>query len=123
MGERTKLLKVNFLSERYTLIANFSVEKVRLRRSLVEHAAEVVAKMEFDPEDLEIPETLKPLVRDKIIDANWVASHQDIKLEGVPEDYDKTVYQVVPVSRSSMMKSFFQTFLLKPLRHLFCFSP
>ena len=40
-----KMLKIKFFSPRYTLIANFSVEKKRLRRSLVEHAAEVVARM------------------------------------------------------------------------------
>jgi len=126
VGERTKLLKVKFLSQRYTLIANFTVEKKRLRRSLVEHAAEVVAKMVDDAEELEVPETLKPLISDKIIDADWVASHwwakykfdkqnPDIKLEGVPEDYDKTVHQVVPVPRVPMMKWLLQTFVLKPL--------
>ena len=140
MSERTKLLKVKFLSQRYTLIANFVVEKKRLRRTLVEHAAEVVGKIVEDPEELEIPETLKPLISDKIIDADWVASHwwakythdmqkPDIKLEAVvqPEPkeneaedcdncdkIDKTVHQVVPVPRFPVLNCFLQTFVLKP---------
>jgi len=73
--ERTKLLKVKFHSQRYLFIANFNVEKKRLRRSLVEHAAEVVARMVDDEEELEIPETLKPVVGEKIIDNEWVESH------------------------------------------------
>jgi len=74
-NERRKILKVKFLSSRFKLIANFSIDKKRLRGTLVEHAAEVVGKMVDDSEDLEIPETLKPLVSEKIIDADWVASY------------------------------------------------
>jgi len=115
--ERRKMLKVKFLSQRYTLIANFTVEKKRLRRNLVEHAAEVVARMVDDTEELEIPETLKPIVSDKIIDSEWVASHwcsvsihkyklenPDIKLDGEKEDHDKTAHAVTPVPRFPMTK-------------------
>lgn len=119
--ERRKMLKVKFLSQRYTLIANFTVEKKRLRRSLVEHAAEVVARMVDDTEELEIPETLKPVVSDKIIDSEWVASHwcsvsiakykkenPDFKLDGEKEDHDKTVHPVAPVPRFPLTKWIFQ---------------
>jgi hypothetical protein len=118
--ERRKMLKVKFLSQRYTLIANFTVEKKRLRRSLVEHAAEVVAKMVDDTEELEIPETLKPVVSDKIIDSEWVASHwcsvsiakykkenPDFKLDGEKEDHDKTVHPVASVPRFPLTKWIF----------------
>jgi len=115
--ERRKMLKVKFLSQRYTLIANFTVEKKRLRRNLVEHAAEVVARMVDDTEELEIPETLKPVVSDKIIDSEWVASHwcsvsiaklkkenPDFKLDG---EKDKTGHPVAPVPRFPMTKWIF----------------
>ena len=126
VNERIKLLAVKFLSQQLTLTVGFSVEKKRLRRSLVEQAAEVVAGMVDDADELEIPRTLRTVVSDKIIDADWVASHRwakykfdkqnpDIKLESVPEDYDKTVHQVVPVPRLPMMKWFLKNFVLKPL--------
>ena len=73
--ERKKVLKVVFNSSRFQLIANFRVEKKRVRRSLVEHCAEVVGSIVDDAEDLEIPETLKPVISEKIIDADWVASY------------------------------------------------
>ena len=104
--ERRKILKLKFLSSRFKLIANFSIEKKRLRRTLVEHAAEVVGKMVDDSEDLEIPETLKPLVSDKIIDADWVASywwakyrHQEMEpIAKVMEDKrsDETKRNLIP---------------------------
>ena len=61
MCERRKMLKIKFLSRRYTLVAYFTVEKTRINRNLAEHAAEVVARMVADAEELEseIPETLK----------------------------------------------------------------
>ena len=74
-NERTKLLKIKFLSTRFTLIVNFTVEKKRLRRTLLEHAAEVVGKHVEDSDDLEIPETLKPVVSEKIVDCEWVSSY------------------------------------------------
>ena len=73
--ERKKALTITFFSSRFQLQAVFIVDKKRLRRSLVEHSAEVVGRMVDDTEDLEIPETLKPLVSEKIVDADWVASH------------------------------------------------
>ena len=120
--ERRKMLKVKFLSQRYTLIANFTVEKKRLRRSLVEHAAEVVARMVDDTEELEIPETLKQVVNDKIIErsvefAKYKAGEEKegIKLDGVKEGHDKTVHQVVPVSDFPMTKWLLENIFRKPL--------
>ena len=78
--ERRKILKLHFMSSRFQLIANFSVEKKRVRRSLVDHSAEVVANEIIGvyvdtPDDLEIPETLKPAVQTKLIDVDWIASY------------------------------------------------
>ena len=80
-NKRTKLLKIKFLSTRFTLIVNFTVEKKRLRRTLLEHAAEVVGKHVEDSDDLEIPETLKPVVSEKIVDCEWVSSYWLAKYE------------------------------------------
>jgi len=73
--ERRKMLLVKFNSTKFKLIAKFSLFKKRLRRTLVEIAAEVVGQMVEDSEDLEIPETLKEVVSDKIIDADWVSDY------------------------------------------------
>jgi len=73
--ERKKMLKVVFNSSRFQLIVNFRVEKKRLRRTLVEHCAEIIGRIVDDAEDLEIPETLKPAVSDKIVDADWIAGY------------------------------------------------
>ena len=70
---RRKMLTLKFHGSDYFLIANFSVEKMRLRRTLAEHAAEVVARIVDDVEELEIPETLKEVVDEKIRDHEWVA--------------------------------------------------
>ena len=67
------MLTLKFHGSDYSLIANFSVEKMRLRRTLAEHAAEVVARLVDNVEELEIPETLKDLVWEKIFDHEWVA--------------------------------------------------
>ena len=127
VNERTKLLRVQFLSEHVTLIVNFTVEKKRLRRTLVEHAAEVVACRVLDLDQLEIPETLKTVVSDKIIDWDWVSSHWIAKYEhkfGKEENSD-----IKPVTRVPLMKWFLESFILKPfyaipraLSHLFSFS-
>ena len=71
--ERRKMLTLKFHGSDYFLIANFSVEKMRLRRTLAEHAAEVAARLVDDMEELEIPETLKEVVGEKIRDHEWVA--------------------------------------------------
>ena len=73
--ERRRMLLVKFNSSKFKLIAKFYVDKKRLRRTLVEIAAEVVGQMVEDSEDLEIPETLKEVVEDKIIDADWVSDY------------------------------------------------
>merc|ERR1719397_2297749 len=73
-NERSKLLRIKFLSSSFHLTADFVVHKKALRRSLVEIAAEAVALNCQDVEDLEIPKTLKGLVIKKVTDAVWVAS-------------------------------------------------
>jgi len=119
VNERLKMVTVKFLSQRCTLNAYFSVEKKRLRRTLMEHAAEAVAKMVDDAEELEIPATLKTVVSDKIIDADWVASYwlAKYKIDKYMKykiDDQKTVHQVVPVTRFPMMKWILETFIRKP---------
>ena len=80
--ERRKMLRVKFLSQRYRLVANFTLEKKKLRRTLAEHAAGVVARMvNNDTEkvkELKIPPTLKSFVTDQIIDAQFLATHWGI---------------------------------------------
>ena len=71
--ERRKMLALKFHGDGYFLIANFSVEEMRLRRTLVEHATEVVARIVDDMENLKIPQTLKEVVGEKIRDYEWVA--------------------------------------------------
>eukprot|EP00092_Neocalanus_flemingeri_P040332 GFUD01043927.1.p1 GENE.GFUD01043927.1~~GFUD01043927.1.p1 ORF type:complete len:321 (+),score=84.33 GFUD01043927.1:209-1171(+) len=74
--ERRKMLLIKFIiSSKFNLITKFTVDKKRLRRTLTEIAAEVVGQMVEDSEDLEIPETLKNVVSDKIGDADWVADY------------------------------------------------
>ena len=74
-NERNKLVRVKFLSSRFHLAADFIVHKKALRRSLVEIAAEAVAQTCEDVEDLEIPDTLKEVVSEKIFDVYWVATY------------------------------------------------
>ena len=116
--ERRKMLKIRFFGHRYTLVVNFTVEKKRLRRTLVEHAAEVVARMVTDTEELEIPETLKQVVDDKIIDAEWVASYWCSKYmydeENAESNDKKTVAQVNLVPQVPMTKFYLQNFFRKP---------
>ena len=71
--ERRKMLALKFHGDGYFLIANFSEEKMRLRRTLVEHLAEAVARIVEDMEDLDIPPTLKEVVGEKIRDHERVA--------------------------------------------------
>ena len=74
-NERNKLVRVKFLSSRFHLAADFIVHKKALRRSLVEIAAEAVAQTCEDVEDLEIPDTLKEVVSEKIFDVYWVTTY------------------------------------------------
>merc|ERR1711874_162859 len=74
-SERDKLLRIKFLSSRFHLAADFIVHKKVLRRNLVEISAEAVAQTCQDVEDLEVPETLKGILIEKVIDADWVASY------------------------------------------------
>ena len=127
-NERVKTLKVSFRSTRFDLIAIFSVEKRRHRRSLVEHAAEVVGRYVEDPDDLEIPETLKPIVSEKIIDAEWVAMYwitnmrcnDDVKLVShcdiidIRSDIMQTQKKTGPNIFTRMMN-----FIIAKVRHFF----
>merc|ERR1739838_940353 len=116
VNERIKMLAVKFVSQQLTLNVYFSVYKKRLRRSLVEHAAETVVKMVDDAKELEIPVTLKTVVRDKIIDADWVASYwwDKYKIDMYRKYKQKTVHQVFPVTLFPMMKWILKTFVHKP---------
>ena len=66
-NERDKLLRIKFLSSRFHLASDFIVHKKVLRRNLVEISAEVVAQTCQEVEDLEIPETLKGIVIEKVV--------------------------------------------------------
>ena len=78
-NERKKSLIVRFLSSKCKLIANFTVEKKRLRRNLVESTAEVIGKIVENSKNLEIPLTLKTEVDKKILDTDWVNSYWNEK--------------------------------------------
>ena len=73
--KRRKMLKIHFHGPKYRLVTKFSVFKRRLRRNLVEIAAEVVAQNIADSDDLEIPEILKEVVSEKLIDEDWISSY------------------------------------------------
>ena len=131
--ERRKILKLHFMSSRFQLIANFSVEKKRVRRSLVEHAAEAVANnivgVYVDtPDELEIPETLKPAVQTKLIDVDWIASYYYAKrmaeqkrrnseaaavTVASPDQTKKAVFSL------SSMFTFFRTMITRLIRFFF----
>merc|ERR1719436_704069 len=81
-NERDKLLRIKFMSSRFHLASDFVVHKKVLRRNLVEISAEAVAQTCQDVEDLEIPETLKGIVIEKVIDADWIASYWFAKYRG-----------------------------------------
>ena len=123
-----KTLKVNFRSTRFDLIAIFSVEKRRHRRSLVEHAAEVVGRYVEDPDDLEIPETLKPIVSEKIIDAEWVAMYwitnmrcNDGKLDSHCDDIIDNRSDIVQTGKKTGTNIFIRlvNFIIAKVRHFF----
>jgi len=100
--ERSKLLRIKFLSCRFHLIADFIVHKKALRRSLVEIAAEAVAQNCEDVDDLLIPETLKGVVIEKVIDADWVASYWFSKwrVEETPATNEEERREVEPLKSS-----------------------
>ena len=79
--ERTKILTLMFISNNRKVIANFMLEKKRLKRTLVEHAAEVIGKMVHHTTELEIPKSLEQVVKTKIIDAEWVSSYWSAKVK------------------------------------------
>ena len=84
-NERMKMVTVKIFSRHFALTTYLSVEKKRLRRSLVD-------------------------TTDKIIDIDWVLSYwlRYMKYK------QKTVHQVVPVTRFPVMKWIFKTFVCKP---------
>merc|ERR1711915_28711 len=51
-----------------------------------ELAAEVVGELVDDSEELEIPETLKEVVSDKIIDAEWISDYYLAKFQRAERD-------------------------------------
>jgi len=60
---------------KFKAIIALRIKKKRFVRTLVERCAEVVGQIEDDPEVLEIPVTLKPLVLEYILDAGWVQEY------------------------------------------------
>lgn len=74
--QRKKNLHLSF-DAKWVLEAVFEVEKLRVNRSLVERAAEVVVRrleLEEEVRQLQVPRTLLPAVVDKFRDAEWVRS-------------------------------------------------
>jgi len=126
--KRRKMLMIHFHGSKYRLVAKFSVLKKRLRRNLVEIAAEVVAQSALghnlfaDSDDLEIPESLKEVVREKLYDEDWISSYLMAKIhqlsnfgEGSPEAKD--VGAQVPVEEN-LGESLIKSFLFTPFRVL-----
>jgi len=120
--KRRKMLLIHFHGPKYRLVAKFSVLKRRLRRNLVEIAAEVVAQNIADSDDLEIPESLKEVVSEKLIDEDWISSYLMAKInqlsdsgEGSPEAKD--VGAQVPVEEK-LGESLIKSFLFAPFRVL-----
>ena len=77
LQERRKRLVV-MIRAQWTVAATFVVEKKRLNRNLKEFAAEAVARCLWEEEDLlelEVPVSLRPMVRDKYRDVEWVRGH------------------------------------------------
>ena len=76
-SERKKEL-VLFFHAKWDLEVRFIVEKKRVNRSLVNLAAEAVARsilVEQRIVELPVPGTLFPMIRDKFCDAEWVRSY------------------------------------------------
>ena len=84
--ERRKILNLRFIGSKFTIIARFSIYKNRIARTLAELAAEVVGELVDDSEELEIPETLKEVVSDKIIDAEWISDYYLAKFQRAERD-------------------------------------
>ena len=77
--ERKKMLTL-FFNAKWALEIKFVLEKKRVNKNLVDLAAEAVAQkfvIEEEIEDLDIPETLYNVVREKFRDTEWVRSYWD----------------------------------------------
>eukprot|EP00092_Neocalanus_flemingeri_P007200 GFUD01007778.1.p1 GENE.GFUD01007778.1~~GFUD01007778.1.p1 ORF type:complete len:356 (-),score=97.92 GFUD01007778.1:35-1102(-) len=73
-----------FFNAKWALEVKFVIEKKRVNNSLLDLAAEAAVKdimIEEDIDELDIPETLFEVVRDKFCDAEWVRSFWSAKLE------------------------------------------
>lgn len=88
--QRMKNFHLSF-NAKWVLEATFEVEKLRVNRSLLERAAEVVVRrleLEQEVRQMQVPRTLLPAVLDKFRDAQWVRSFWQHKadLETAGED-------------------------------------
>lgn len=80
-AERRKNLTL-FFNAKWVLELKFLVEKKRINRNLLELAAEsVVHRIRFrdQVEQLEIPDTLLPVVRKKFKDVDWVRTYWSLR--------------------------------------------
>lgn len=80
-AERRKNLTL-FFNAKWVLELKFVVEKKRINHSLLELAAEsVVHRIRFKDQvaQLEIPETLLPVMREKFKDEDWVRSYWSLR--------------------------------------------
>ena len=80
-NERKKLVTLHF-DAKWKLEVKFTIEKKRVRDSLLEFAAEKVGHMlehEAAVDELEIPEVLKKQVAEKVRDGFWIRSHKKVK--------------------------------------------
>merc|ERR1719158_1269031 len=75
-NEREKILNLKFTNgTNFYVVVKFLLSKKRHIRNLVEMSAEIVGKSVEQVENLEIPETLKEVVAEKIIDAEWLEEY------------------------------------------------
>ena len=75
--ERKKMLTL-FFNAKWALEVKFVLEKKRVNKNLVDFAAEAAVQkfhIEEDIEDLDIPETLYNVIREKFRDIEWVRSY------------------------------------------------
>jgi len=70
--------------------------------SVAELAAEVVGELVDDSEELEIPETLKEVVSDKIIDAEWISDYYLAKFQRAERDRKENEAEKVNLEKLSI---------------------
>jgi len=96
-AERIKNLAL-FFKAKWVLEVKFVVEKKRVNRNLLELAAESVVRRIMwsrDIDRLEIPDVIKPTLRDKLKDADWVRSYwmfrEHLEAPASNDEFDDTL--------------------------------